>query len=91
MHIQSGSEDKHSRLSLGKNKKRIFSSKDVRLINVDKNGIHAHCEQFQVNDRTGSKLVATDSSKIHVYTDDLSIHSSTTKQYSSTSLVFSLA
>lgn len=80
MHIQSGSEDKHSRLSIGK-RERDFCSNDVGLMNLDKNGIHAHCEQFQVNDRTGSKLVAIDSSKIHVYTDDLSIHSSNIKEF----------
>ncbi len=44
-------------------------------MNLDKNGIHANCEQFQINDRTGSKLVAIDSSQIQVYTNDLSIHS----------------
>ncbi len=45
------------------------------MMNLDKNGIHANCEKFQINDRTGSKLVAIDSSQIQVYTDDLSIHS----------------
>ncbi len=45
------------------------------MINLDTHGIHANCEQFQINDRTGSKLVAIDSSQIQVYTDDLSIHS----------------
>lgn len=44
------------------------------MIDLDKNGIHANCEQFQINDRTGSKLVAIDSSQIQVYTDDLSIN-----------------
>ncbi len=44
-------------------------------MNLDKNGIHANCEQFQINDRTGAKLVAIDSSQIQVYTNDLSIHS----------------
>jgi hypothetical protein len=43
------------------------------MITLDKNGIHANCEQFQINDRTGSKLVAIDSSHIQVFTDDLSI------------------
>lgn len=43
---------------------------------IDKNGIHADCEQFQINDRTGSKLVAIDSSQIQIYTDDLTIDSS---------------
>ncbi|CAF1682173.1 unnamed protein product, partial [Adineta ricciae] len=42
-------------------------------ITIDKQGIHANCDQFQINDRTGSKLVAIDSSQIQVYTDDLSI------------------
>ncbi|CAF1341544.1 unnamed protein product [Adineta steineri] len=42
-------------------------------LTIDKQGIHANCEQFQINDRTGSKLVAIDSSQIQVYTDDLSI------------------
>jgi len=45
----------------------------------DKNGIHADCEQFQINDRTGSKLVAIDSSQIQVYTNDLTIDSSKTR------------
>jgi hypothetical protein len=45
------------------------------MINLDTHGIHANCEQFQINDRTGSKLVAIDSSQIQVYTNDLSIHS----------------
>jgi len=45
------------------------------MINLDKHGIHANCEQFQINDRTGSKLVAIDSSQIQIYTDDLSINS----------------
>jgi hypothetical protein len=45
------------------------------MMNLDKNGIHANCEQFQINDRTGAKLVAIDSSQIQVYTNDLSIHS----------------
>ena len=43
------------------------------MINLDKHGIHADCEQFQINDRTGSKLVAIDSSHIQVFTDDLSL------------------
>jgi hypothetical protein len=50
------------------------------MMNLDKNGIHANCEKFQINDRTGSKLVAIDSSQIQVYTDDLSIHSSMKNQ-----------
>ena len=40
-------------------------------------GINANCEQFQINDRTGSKLVAIDASQIQVYTDDLTILSGT--------------
>lgn len=55
VHIQSGSDDKHSTLS------------------IDKNGIYANCDQFQINDRSGSKLVAIDSTQIKVFTDDLSI------------------
>jgi hypothetical protein len=43
------------------------------MTTLDKHGIHANCEQFQINDRTGSKLVAIDSSHIQVFTDDLSI------------------
>jgi hypothetical protein len=75
VNIQSGSEDKHSTLTVGKiidfEKKRI----DLSMINLDENGIHANCEQFQINNPTGSKLVAIDSSQIQVYTDDLSINS----------------
>lgn len=75
MNIQSGSEHKHSALTVGK--KLDFEKEFVcfLMINLDENGIHANCEQFQINDRIGSKLVAIDSSKIQVYTDDLSIHS----------------
>lgn len=49
--------------------------KNIVLANLDQDGIHANCEQFQINDRTGSKLVAIDSSQIQVYTDDLTIMS----------------
>jgi len=45
------------------------------MINLDQYGIHANCDQFQINDLTGSKLVAIDSSQIQIYTDDLSINS----------------
>jgi len=45
------------------------------MINLDQYGIHANCDQFQINDLTGSKLVAIDSSQIQIYTNDLSINS----------------
>jgi hypothetical protein len=50
---------------------------------LDPHGIHANCERFQINDRTGSKLVAIDSSQIQVYTDDLAIVTGTRNKYSS--------
>jgi len=63
MHIQS---DDTVHIESGSEQKRSS-------LTVDKFGIHANCDRFQINDRTGSKLVAIDSSQIQVYTNDLSI------------------
>jgi len=54
---------------------RIQSGSDDKhsSLIIDKNGINANCQQFQINDRTGTKLVAIDSSEIRVYTDDVAI------------------
>ncbi|CAF1223130.1 unnamed protein product, partial [Didymodactylos carnosus] len=44
---------------------------------IDKSGINANCEQFQINDRSGQQLIAVDSSEIRVFTNDMSIISAT--------------
>ncbi|CAM4928370.1 unnamed protein product [Rotaria socialis] len=74
-----------NKISSGDQSLSIQSDKSVNIqsgsenknskLTIDQNGIHANCDQFQINDRTGSKLVAIDSSQIQVYTDDLSIMS----------------
>jgi vacuolar-type H+-ATPase subunit B/Vma2 len=74
VHIQSGSNEKHSTLTVGKCRQSDLTKKDYdAIVDLDKNGIHANCEQFQINDRTGTKLVAIDATQIKVYTDDVSI------------------
>lgn len=50
---------------------KIFHLPDE--FHLDKNGVEANCEKFQINDRSGSKLVAIDSSQIQIYTNDLAI------------------